>query len=221
MPTSEKPHVDLHCNACLGIRRHSILYSTSRHYEEEYEDGHEYDETMHYRLAECGGCDFVSMHTTWNSSSSADPVNEQWPPKVSRRQPIWMHDLLMTENVSAPFKREFIGEIYSCLKAGNIRLTVLGVRALLEQVMLEHIQDQHSFAKNIAEFEKMGFISRVQREAILPVIEAGHASMHRGFKASKEQVEAMIDITENIIESIYIAKTRTKGLVVPQRKPKT
>ena len=85
--------------------------------------------------------------------------------------------------------------------------------------MLEHIEDQGTFAKNLSKFEAAGFISRVQCEAIRPVIEAGHASMHRGFRATEQQIEAILDVTENVIESIYIAKQRSTGLDVPQRKP--
>jgi hypothetical protein len=128
-----------------------------------------------------------------------------------------MFELFMSSDLNNPFKHEFIREIYSSLKTGNLRLTVLGVRALLEQVMLEHVEDKGSFVKNLDQFEQAGFISRIQREAIVPVIEAGHASMHRGFKATEQQVEAILDITENLIESIYIAKSRTNGLKVPPR----
>jgi hypothetical protein len=210
----------IHCNTCLGQRWHTVLYSTKREYVEESDIGFQYEEVTVYRLAECDGCDTITMHTAWNSSAQPETIEEQWPPKVSRNQPKWMHELFMSGGASNPFKHEFIREIYSSLKVGNFRLTVLGVRALLEQVMLEKIEDQGTFAGNINAFESAGFISRIQREAIMPVIEAGHASMHRGFKATEQQVEAILDITENVIESIYIAGSRTTGLNVPPRKPR-
>ncbi len=216
--TTSDDRVKLHCNFCLGLRWHSILYSTTREHYEELDNGNDYQEVTVYRIAECNGCESVTMHTSWHNSGQPDPIEEQWPPKVSRRQPKWMFELFLSDNLNNPFKHEFIREIYSSLKAGNLRLTVLGVRALFEQVMLEHIDDKGTFAKNIEQFEASGFISHIQREAILPVIEAGHASMHRGFKATEQQVEAILDVTENVIESIYITKSRTTGLKVPPRK---
>jgi hypothetical protein len=209
----------LHCNSCLGLRRHSILFSKKQEYFEEYEGGYEYSEITLYQLAECDGCESITLHTSWSSSAQAETILEQWPPKVSRRAPRWMIELFLTENLNNPFKQEFIGEIYSSLKVGNLRLTVLGVRALLEQVMLENIEDQGTFQKNLEEFEFKGFLSRVQREALEPVIEAGHASMHRGFKATAKEVEAILDVTENVIESIYVTKQRVSGLNIPPRTP--
>ena len=196
------------------------MFSTTREHHEDSDDGNAYYERTVYRVAECDGCASVSVHTSWVNSGQPDPIDEQWPPKVSRRPPKWMFELFLSDSFHNPFKHDFIREIYSSLKARNLRLTVLGVRALLEQVMLEHIEDKHSFAGNLEAFEAQGFISRVQREAILPVIEAGHASMHRGFKATEQQVEAILDIAENVIESIYITKSRATGIEVPPRKPK-
>jgi len=216
--TASAARVKLHCNLCLGMRWHSILYTTTRSHTEALDEGFEYEETTAYQVAECDGCESVTMHTSWRSSGQSAPIEEQWPPRVSRSQPKWMFDLFLSESLDNSFKYEFIQEIYSSLKTGNRRLAVLGVRALLEQVMLEHIEDQGTFAKNLTRFETSGFISRIQREAISPVIEAGHASMHRGFKATAQQVDAILDVTENVIESIYVAKSRTTDLKVPPRK---
>lgn len=217
--TATVSRVKLHCNTCLGSRFHSVLFSTTREHSREFGDGHSYHEVTIFRVAECNGCESVTMHTSWQDSNQLEPVDDQWPPKISRSLPRWMFQLFLEDNLNNPFKHEFIHEIYSSLNMGNLRLTVLGVRALLEQIMLELIDDQGSFNKNLAQFEESGFISRVQREAVLPVIEAGHASMHRGFKATKHEVEAILDVTENVIESIYIAKSRTTKLKVPPRKP--
>ena len=98
------------------------------------------------------------------------------------------------------------------------RLAVIGIRALLEQIMIEKVTDNRSFKANIDKFQEHGFISRMQREAIEPVIEAGHASTHRGFKASKADIHHLINVTENLIESIYINQIRSTKLKVPQRK---
>lgn len=115
--TTNNEHVKLHCNTCHGLRRHSILFSTAREHHEEYEEGHSYYERMLYRVAECDGCESVSMHTTWDSSGQPDSIEEQWPPKVSRSPPKWMLEIFLSDSLDNPFKYEFMREIYSSLKA--------------------------------------------------------------------------------------------------------
>ncbi|GLR27253.1 hypothetical protein GCM10007875_23440 [Limnobacter litoralis] len=210
----------LHCNACFGLRWHSVLFSTRREYVQELDEDDEYREVTDYQLAECNGCEAITLHTRWANSGQPEPIEEQWPPKISRRQPKWMMDLFWLELNNNSFKQDFIQEIYSALKAGNRRLAVLGVRALLEQVMLENVGDQGNFLANLNKFELEGFISRLQREALQPVVEAGHASMHRGFKASETEIDSILDVLENVMESIYVSKHRVSGIRVPNRRSK-
>ncbi|WP_136418001.1 DUF4145 domain-containing protein [Herbaspirillum sp. ST 5-3] len=217
----DKEKIKLHCNMCMGKRWHTTLYNTQKEHFEELDDfGNEYHEFCNYRLAECDGCESISLHTEWWCSGQSEKVVEQWPPKTSRRQPKWLFDLIFMESISNPYKREFLSEIYIALKNENLRLAVLGMRGLLEQVMIESVGDQGNFVKNLARFEADGYISGVQKDAIGPVIEAGHASMHRGFKPSKQEVEAIMDVVENVIESIYISKQKAAGLKIPERPKK-
>jgi hypothetical protein len=220
MPT-QLPREKLHCNTCLGPRWHSVHFSVKEEHHEEYDGGGSYHEVAEHRVAQCDGCDSYSFHTSWQSSDGGDPTELRWPPKISRREPKWMLDLFFGERISNPEKHDFMREIYSAYTAGNLRLCVIGIRALLEHVMVENITDQGSFVVNLNAFESGGFISRIQREAIEPVLAAGHASMHRGFKASEPQVQALLDVTENILESIYITKGKVKGLEIPPRPSKT
>ena len=216
---STASRIKLHCNACLGERWHTVLFATQREHVEELHEGDYYHEATKYQLAECNGCEHVTLHTAWTNSGQPTSIEERWPPKISRRQPRWMFELRWLFEGENSFKQDFIREIYSALKAGNYRLAVLGVRALLEQIMIENASDHGNFSKNLEAFEKAGYISRIQREALGPVIEAGHASMHRGFRATETQINAILDVTENVIESIYVAKEKAAGLAVPLRAP--
>lgn len=213
--------IRLHCNYCLGERWHTTLYKITKEHVEEYDEpGNVYHEICEYCLAECNGCESISLHTEWWCSGQSEKLISQWPPKMSRRQPKWLADLFFTENIYNPYKREFLNEIYVSLKNDNLRLAVLGIRALLEQIMVESVEDQGTFGENLAKFEADGYISKAQKEAIAPVIEAGHVSMHRGYKPSKEEVEVIMDVVENVIESIYITKKKASGLKIPPRVKK-
>lgn len=215
---NDAENIKLHCNACLGPRWHTTLYLAKKEFvtdEQEYS----LEEICTYRLAECNGCENISLHMVWRSNGYDEDIS-QWPPKISRSQPKWMADLFFSENINNPFKREFLREIYVSLESNNFRLAVLGIRALLEQIMVESVEDQGSFVGNLDKFEADGYISKFQREALKPVIEAGHASMHRGFKASKNEVETIMDVVENLIESIYVSKQKSAKLKIPPRQGK-
>jgi hypothetical protein len=99
-----------------------------REHHEELDEGNSYYEATVYRVAECNGCESVTMHSAWRNSGQPNPVEEQLPPKISRREPKWMFELFLSVNIDNPLKHEFMREIYSSLTAGNLRLTVLGVR---------------------------------------------------------------------------------------------
>jgi len=98
----------------------------------------------------------------------------------------------------------------------------MGVRSLIEKVMIDKIGDKGSFKNNIAEFEKLGYISKYQRNHLEAVIEAGHASIHRSYSPTTEDVITLVDITEHIIKTIYLHENKIEQLKmrVPSRVPK-
>lgn len=210
----------LHCNMCHGMRWHDVLYETNRHSADETDDGLGFDESARYRLAECRGCEFISLHIEWSASSQPEPIHHQWPPQVARSTPKWMRSFPWLDAAVGGNKQELLEEIYAAATIGNRRLAALGLRALLEAVMVEQVGDHHSFVENVKAFKNAGFISIVQHEAISPVLEIGHASMHRGHCPSSRDVDAALDVVENIIESIYISGTRAALIEQPSPRPK-
>ncbi len=94
----------------------------------------------------------------------------------------------------------------------------MGARALLEHVMVSKVGDQGTFVKNLDKFQAEGFLSQRQREIIEPILEAGHAAIHRGFDPSEEDVATVIEVTESLVETTYVhtekaskLKTRVPG----------
>jgi hypothetical protein len=96
------------------------------------------------------------------------------------------------------------------------------VRAILEGVMIDKIGDQGSFTANINEFEKKGYISKRQQEIIEPVLEAGHASIHRGFVPKADQIITLVDVVESIVLVVYVQPTKAAALKkkIPAKKIK-
>ena len=98
----------------------------------------------------------------------------------------------------------------------------MGIRALLEKVMIEKCGDNGSFWENVKEFEKQGYVSRIQRERLETILEAGHAAIHRLYKPSKDDLVTLVDIAESLVESIYIHGSKIEKLKngIPPRTPK-
>jgi hypothetical protein len=112
-------------------------------------------------------------------------------------------------------------EVYEALWGGQHRLALMGVRALLEQVMILKVGDQGSFAKNLEAFCEKGFVSRVEKEAMDAVLDAGHASMHRMYKPTESDLKIALDIAEGIFAAIYVHENAARELLgrVPKRLP--
>src|SRR5262245_37329913 len=64
-------------------------------------------------------------------------------------------------------------------RSGSARMGL--VFRQLELVTVEKVSDKGSFTKNVDTFEREGFISPLDREHLEPVLEFGHAAMHRNY----------------------------------------
>lgn len=208
----------IYCNVCLGDRCHTVLFFEERRHEDrDGESNVTYWEINEYIVAECDGCKHITFLVEVDSNSVGGNYTVQYPPRTIRREPQWLFDLMLSEMFINPVKHEFIKEIYRSLRNDNPRLAVIGIRALLEQIMFDHVGDKGSFNNTVNAFEKEGYISRVQKEIVVPLIEAGNASVHRGFKATEEQVVQLMDIVENLLETLYIHKKQVEKLKIPKR----
>ena len=221
-----------HCNNCTGKRKHEILFKKRFSWSEQVSEDFGIDGADTYEVLKCCGCDNVLFrHSNW-FSEDFDPSTGQavvhikrYPPETFRNKPKWLSSSYLSKNeILIPELKDnieyLISEIYIALQNNAPQLALLGIRALLEAIMLDKVGDTGSFLGNINEFLKKGYISIKQKEALEPVVEAGHAAMHRGYKSNPHEVACLMDVTESIIETIYINESRTKNLTkkLPPRK---
>jgi hypothetical protein len=99
-------------------------------------------------------------------------------------------------------------------------LAAMGIRALLEQIMVTKCGDRGTFNKNLDAFQTDGYVSPVQRERLKTVLEVGHAAIHRGYKPSKEDLMTLVDLTEVIVQTFYLHGSKVEDLKkkIPPRK---
>lgn len=213
----------IYCNKCQHETCHAPLFQEKKTWSDEV---HPIDGGDEYIVGQCKGCKEITyQQRTW-FSEDCQPDGTlnfkigRYPPKTLRKKPKWFSRLHIVHVLSSGGFTILHNEIYIALQNNCKSLAVMGIRALLEKIMIEKCGDNGSFIKNLNKFEQDGYISSIQKSALNTVIEAGHATMHRSYEPKSEEVLSALDITENIIESIYINETKAEVInkTVPKRK---
>jgi len=214
----------MHCNEC-GLTNHRTLQEEIRNWIEvvDTERGFEVSGGNKYLILMCCGCERVHfIQESWFSENTDDRglpeiVTHRYPPALPRRQPEWLGDF----GPLPPDIRQFLLEIYNSLENGNLRLCGLGVRAFLEQIMVTEVGDRGSLGENINAFLEAGYVAPRQHEQFRDkLIEVGNAAMHRGYRPGRDELDTLLDITENLVESIYVHPQRAEkmGQNMPPRQ---
>ena len=214
------------CARCLQETTHKVHYSTEKREVEE-----ENPVVDIYRLLECAGCGAISMEHRWfvDGAGKRDIKSTYYPSPVSRRKPEWLQSWALgvhlwpdehDEKLSLLF--DLIDEIYEAVNAGQHRLATMGIRSLLETIMIAKVGDQGCFRANLQGFRDQGYISAVQYDGMSAVLDAGHATTHRLFKPSPSELSAALDIAEGVFGAIYIQSEQALQLSdrIPARPPK-
>ena len=174
-------------------------------------------------MISCGGCGTISMGVQRRWLSDGSLTQFYYPSPVSRKEPDWM--LYMRVGLAAP-KEEMIGdlmyEVYRAVDGKQYRLAAMGIRALLEQVMIQMVGDHQTFDQKLDKFQKQGYVSEIQRDAMSATLEVGHAVMHRGHLPTERDLTVALDIVEGVLAPIYGHKIEADKLIdkVPPRAPR-
>lgn len=204
-----------HCNSCGPNINHEVLHMEETSWSD---DVHPISGGDKYEMVRCLGCENIKLRHTSYFSEADEPTINYFPPAMFRPHPDWFKDLFLELPLEEDFVEPLLKEIYVALQNNQPRLAAMGVRSLIETIMISKAGDKGTFAKNIAEFEKLGYVSMLQRERIEAILEAGHAAIHRAFKPSRADVVTLVDITEHIIETVYLHKSKIDKL--KKRVPK-
>lgn len=218
--------VKSHCNRCQRDTNQEVLHSETFSWEEDIEEHHlRISGTDIYEMLKCLGCDSITLrHTEWFSENFDEqgkirPIFYYYPPAISRPEPKWLSELDTILDDEKEFIHDLMKEIYSGLHNNSRRLATMGIRALIEHIMIKKAGDQGSFSKNLESFAAQGFISLSQEDILNTVLEAGHATIHRSYSPTTEDLHTCMDITESIVESVYIHPEKANKLKekIPKR----
>lgn len=118
------------------------------------------------------------------------------------------HPLVFTEpswfDKLPPSAQALVRETHAARRLGLLALSAMGIRAVID-VVADHLLGSNGFGfgKKLAELQKAGHLSAQQHEAIIAVVEVGHAAAHRAHIPGERDVQLMWEILEHILCSAY------------------
>lgn len=201
------------CSSCVRQTTHDVLFEIEQRDVDEMEiiDG--------YELLRCRGCSTISMAHHSRLGESAE--HKYYPSPVSRKEPDWVLYLVLGDKKELELAG-LLGEIYQAVYGGQYRLASMGLRALLEQVMILKVGDLPTFDQKLDAFQEQGYVSLIQRDAMRATLDVGDAAMHRAFKPTEEDLKIALDVVEGIFAPIFGHKEAAENLAdrVPPRAPR-
>ena len=102
--------------------------------------------------------------------------------------------------------RELLKEVYIAIHNDSRRLALMGTRTLIEILMVKEIGDSGTFGQKLDALREKGVISENGRSVLSIALDAGNAAAHRGYKPNREEMEAVLDIVENLLEATHHLK---------------
>lgn len=137
----------------------------------------------------------------------------------------WVAGLLPTKRTDRDWVEKLpenparlLGEVYAAIDHRLYTLASMGLRALIDTVILDKVGDAGTFKEKLKALHGAGYISTHQLDTLGAAIDAGNASSHRGFTPGEQDIEMVHDIVEHLLQSVYIHPENAKVLV--QRTPK-
>jgi hypothetical protein len=203
------------CNRCGHITKHDVVFE--RRQEDSTIDPVS-DLEVHfvtiYSMLECRGCEEVCLRQTdWNSETPSEG-DFYYPPRVARRRPTWFTQL-------HPDYRSLLSEIYAALHVDSKRLAMMGLRTLIDLFMARKLEDSPGFSEGLKELVKQNYITSRSKTIIEVAVEVGHASAHRMHNPTSEQLNAVIDIVEHLIQFDLLSESADNlRKTTPPRPPR-
>ncbi len=204
--------VTLHCNDCHGNTLHTLV-KRIRFTGENEEQGFHWSTT--YDVFQCRGCEEVVLRKIFWFSEDPDAEETLFPPPVTRWLPKWQHKVPIAI-------RLLLGEVYNAMHSDSRSIAMMGARAIIETAMVSKVGDKRTFASHLKAMEAAGLLSKSAVTFLEVALDAGSASMHRAHRPSRQDLDTVMDIVENFLQSLFVLEKATKDLKAstPQRPTK-
>lgn len=194
----------LQCTKCTSKTAHEIVFESTQILDRETLDGGD----MHgkiivvngyrYIVYRCLGCKSVALQRSFFNSDLTpgeyDHDCKTFPPIETRKRPEWLKQLDSNS-------QELFNETYNALFSGSNRLAAMGARALIDDYITRQVGDQGNFTNGLTKLVAESIIDEEKCKIVKAAVDAGNASVHRAYCPNNENLNIVLDIVENLIES--------------------
>jgi hypothetical protein len=102
------------------------------------------------------------------------------------------------------------GELIICFASILTALAAIGARAIVDFVVTEKAGDDGNFKDKLNRIREQGLIAETQVDVVSAAFDAGSAAVHRGYRPTPADVNTLVDITESLLQQIYIDPERQR-----------
>ena len=197
-----------------------MVISEDKRNHKEHIDGYgEFQSYDHYLFVKCAGCDNISLVNYYSDDSDPEGTTLVYPARQLRQKPKWFNKMIWGKFSGNHNIYEYLTEIYKSLDNDNYRLCAMGIRSLVEHILINKVSDNGRFNENLKLFLEKGHVTNLQHATLEKVIEIGHAVTHRGYSPERHSIESMLDVAEHLIDGLYINRDELDVIVnnVPKR----
>ncbi|MEM7619145.1 MAG: DUF4145 domain-containing protein [Pseudomonadota bacterium] len=213
------------CNKCKTVTKHFIRGEHTK-----TEEDKKYPIYLITRLLiiECCGCEnhalakktFLSedVYLDYCPKTGKTIEVQNWdeviyPPVSYRKTPLWLKKLEDRTLI------DILTETYNALSLKSNYLATFGSRTAIDRLIFIMVGDKGCFKKGLEALKHNGKISVDELQILEPIIEAGNAAAHRGWRPSDEELSIILDTAEGLIHRLLILPEETKRLEenIPKR----
>ena len=210
------------CNACHRETSHDVRLNEAESRDDDESSSRVV--TTEVAIIRCRGCGTWSIrhkrsvHDRGHAPEEGIASVILEPARTWRRRPDWLSQLEADE----PSIAALMDEVYRAANDGQHRLLSMGVRAVLDLVMLQVVGDIGSFEQKLGAMVQSGHLSPRQKDMLETVIDAGSAASHRGFKPARDLPEQMLVVMETIVRDHFVTNPMLQALKkqIPPRPPR-
>jgi hypothetical protein len=228
--TEENIH-EGHCPKCREYRKAEVVahYKHSDSIEE-----HGVDFVTYHRILKCRGCETVyyqkAVSCSENISARVNPVTGEWedyqyedithyPEPIKRERPKWA-EWLEIENPQ--LSNLNLGDVYGALNCGLHVPAAIAARTTFDVASAAlDIDPAITFEEKLDALAENGHIGPKDKQFLDVLTKAGNAAAHRGWRPTGTQLDTIISILENFLQSTFVLSTKADALKADiPKKPK-
>ncbi|MER8412610.1 DUF4145 domain-containing protein [Mesorhizobium sp. M1342] len=197
------------------------------------EDGDGYYQWWdNWYILQCRGCEYIfvqksstnseDLHQYYNEAGETESelieTLSYWPAPSKRLKPEWLGDFGVHIG-DADQLEQAIAEVYGALDADLPILAAIGMRTCFDvAAILLGVDDDLPFAKKLDELVQRQKIGGIDKDRLAVLVDAGSASVHRGWKPKPKELDTLAEILEHFVFEAFVAPSRRSRLDADAKK---